>query len=227
MRTWCFKPPWVSASGDNGQITCVSRQEPISISGTWCCRKLEQTHCASPRLPSSDTQSGTWVIQTYSLKPLSSVFSGRIVSYLWTFCVSKAASTHCCSSLPVWIISPERRWATAHLLPGPPFRNPNAGAQVFLGRSAFIRCMASAIRTHIFLAGFTCSADRRLLTAKFSLTVIYFLINQNDVRDLKREFIWLLCCVCSDDLYLSQSCARNKPGWINSRNSVSFIKIHT
>lgn len=53
----------------------------------------------------------------------------------------------------------------------------------------------------------TCSGGRRLPP---TLTVIYFLINQNNISNLKRQLVWLLCCVSSDDLYLRQSCRRKK-----------------
>lgn len=51
-----------------------------------------------------------------------------------------------------------------------------------------------------------------VLTAKSSLTISDFLINQNDISDLERELIGLLGCVRSDDLHLSQRWGRSEPG---------------
>lgn len=153
--------------------------------------------------------------QTNLVKPLSSTFFRQnSVLYLWTCTCQKQPAHTCCSSLPVSIVSSERRRETARVLPGqrPPLRNPNTDARDFLGSSTFVHCMASAIWKRVFLAGLTRSAHRGLFTAKFSLTVTDFLINQNDVCNLKREFIGLLRCVSSDDLHLSQSCGRNEPG---------------
>lgn len=90
----------------------------------------------------------------------------------------------------------------------------------------FYSVQPCANRKQVFVAGSPCRGDKWYKTAKSSLTISDFLINQNDISDLQRELVGLLGCVCPGDLHLGQGWGGREPGSVKpSQASItpSFI----